>query len=78
MESLSMRREFKPILLTHCVVKSPRGWPNNFSFITFQRTEFRKLEVGFVFPLLRDLQHHFLSSSNIESDKLAINQRSSQ
>lgn len=78
MESLNVRREFKPILLTHCVVKSPRCWPNNFNFIIFQRTEIRKLEVGFVFPLLRDLQHQFLSSSNIESGKLAINQRSSQ
>lgn len=55
-DSSTARRELKPILFTPCVGNAPKCWPHNLGFIIFPVTEIRKLDIGFVFPLLQKVQ----------------------
>lgn len=72
-DSLKVRGDFKPILLTRSIVKFPKCWPNNLGVTTFHGAEIRKLEISFVFPLLGNVHSPFCYNIKVESGKLAIN-----
>lgn len=73
MDSLKVRRDFKPILFTRTIVKSPKCWPNNLGVTIVHRAEIRKLEISFVFHSSGMSKGPFCYNIKVESGKLAIN-----